>query len=95
MLKINKYEFDYPIKIRVSPENRIKIQKILFKNNCKWIFNEKKVITAYIDFIFIALNGYMSYLTKIDEDEFINAKGIEVSENIFLKKTLKSLIEGD
>ena len=73
------------IKMRVTPEQSAKVQKICFKNGIEWVSGENKAIYIKEPFITISSEKDIRWIGKDRESIFIEAKEKEIDPELFIR----------
>ena len=73
------------IKMRVTPEQSVKVQEICFKNGIKWVSRENKAIYINEPFITISSEKDIRWIGKDRESIFIEAKEKEIDPELFIR----------
>ena len=73
------------IKMRVTPEQSVKVQKICFKNGIDWGSGENKAIYINEPFITISSEKDIRWIGKDRESIFIEAKEKEIDPELFIR----------
>lgn len=70
------------IKMRVTPEQSKKVQKICFKNGIYW---KGKEDVEYLNNPFLFIDNVISFMYEDEEEEFLEEENEEVSAELFIK----------
>ena len=73
------------IKMRVTPEQSVKVQEICFKNGIDWGSGENKAIYINEPFITISSEKDIRWIGKDRESIFIEAKEKEIDPELFIR----------
>lgn len=75
------------IKMRVNPEQSAKVQEICFKNGLDWKSKLKdKTLTCINEpFIFVKEDKHLTWLTKLEESDFMKAEDEEIDPELFIR----------
>ena len=73
------------IKMRVTPEQSVKVQEICFKNGIKWVSRENKAIYINEPFITISSEKDIRWTGKDRESIFVEAKEKEIDPELFIR----------
>ena len=75
------------IKMRVTPEQSAKVQEICFENGIDWKSKLKdKTLTCINEpFIFVKEDKHLTWLTKLEESDFMEAKEEEIDPDLFIR----------
>ncbi len=75
------------IKMRVNPEQSVKVQEICFENGIDWKSKLKDKTLACINepFIFVKEDKHLTWLTKLEESDFMKAKEEEINPELFIR----------
>ena len=73
------------IKMRVTPEQSAKVQKICFNKGIEWVSGEDNAIHTNEPFIFISSEKDIRWMGKDREDIFIEAKEKEIDPELFIR----------
>ena len=71
------------IKMRVTPEQSAKVQKICFKNGIEWQGGGSDISLTNTPFLFIRTNNRLSYGSN--ESEFKSNENIEIDPELFIR----------
>ena len=73
------------IKMRVTPEQSVKVQEICFNRGFEWVSGENKAIYINEPFIIISSEKDIRWIGKDRESVFIEAKEEEIDPEIFIR----------
>lgn len=73
------------IKMRVTPEQSVKVQEICFNRGFEWVSGEKKAIYINEPFIIISSEKDIRWIGKDRESIFIEAKEKEIDPELFIR----------
>lgn len=73
------------IKMRVTPEQSVKVQKICFNREIEWVSGEINAIYTNEPFIFISSEKDLRWMGKDRESIFIKAKEKEIDADLFIR----------
>lgn len=73
------------IKMRVTPEQSVKVQEICFNRGFEWVSGEKKAIYINEPFITISSEKDIRWIGKDRESIFIEAKEKEIDPELFIR----------
>lgn len=73
------------IKMRVTPEQSAKVQKICFKNGIDWGFSDDTIIYEDEPYIFIEKENCLSWLGENQNDSFMKADEEEIDPELFIR----------
>ena len=73
------------IKMRVTPEQSIKVQEICFKNGINWGYLDDIVRYEDEPYIFIDKKNYLAWLGEDQNDNFMRAKEEEIDPELFIR----------
>ena len=71
------------IKMRVTPEKSVKVQKICFENGIDWMSGKRNV--QLIDEPFLFIDEYISFMSGEEDEDFLKEENEEIDPELFIR----------
>ena len=71
------------IKMRVTPEQSVKVQEICFENGIRWISGKENVYL--IDEPFLFIDECISFMNEDEADDFLEEENEEIDPELFIR----------